>query len=127
MKRHTFRSAALASALLGLATASPARAVPGGEIGTLPIGVFACELPDDATSTSRLRVPEEDFEIVSASSYVAKGVRGTYLLTGDHAVMTSGPYYGKQYHRTSFGVLKIIDADGQDGRVRCAYLGRANS
>lgn len=118
------RVASLLAPILATALAAPALAVPGGEIGTLPIGSYHCELPDDATGIARTRVPEEDFEIVSASSYIADGVRGTYLLTGDHILMTSGPYKGKRFHRIYTGFVRRIGEDGQDTPLRCVLVGR---
>ncbi len=117
----------LAAALLAALPAAPSRAVPGGEIGTLPLGFYVCELPGDAAGPWRIRVPEEDFTIISASNYRANGVRGSYLLTNDNVVMTSGPFDGKRYHRQSHGFLRLIGDDGEPGKLRCVLSTRNNS
>lgn len=104
---------------MATAIAVPAHAVPGGRIGTLPLGLYQCELPGDAAGPTRIHVPEADFTVVTASSYRAGGVRGSYLLTGDRAVITSGPHKGKSYHRVSRGYLRLVDEDGQPGKLRC--------
>ena len=111
-------------ALLG---AAPAAAVPGGEIGTMPIGTYICELPGDATGPVGRHQPDEDFAIVNASSYRTKGSMGSYLLTGDELTMTSGQHQGKRYRRESNGFLRLIDPDGAAGDLRCVRRKRNNS
>ena len=110
-----------------LAAASPAFSVPGGEISTLPPGKYTCELPGDAAGPFRVRRPADDFAIVSASSYVASGARGTYLLTGDDVVMTSGPFKGRKFERTSRGFLRYSGPDRQDKSMRCVLATRNNT
>lgn len=116
----------LAFAALVLTVAAPAslRAVPGGQIGTLPVGRYLCELPGDATNTAGQRVPDADFEVISASSYVVGHERGIYLLTGDETVMTSGPFRARHFKRTSYGVLKPLEADGGESAMRCVLAAR---
>lgn len=104
-----------------------AHAVPGGEIGTLPLGYFACELPGDAAGPPRRPMPEEDFTVVGSSSYRANGLRGSYLMTGDTVVMTSGPHAGKRYLRQSHGFVLLIGPDGEAGPIRCVLATRNNS
>lgn len=102
-----------------LTLAVPAFAVPGGPIGQIPPGNFLCEMPGDATGAVGLRVPDEDFVVVNANTYrTAKG-RGTYLLTGDQLVLTSGPKNGEKYRLISNNFLRKLGADGQDGSLRC--------
>ena len=117
----------LVLALLAAWVAAPAGAVPGGEIDTLEIGPYTCELPGDALAERGVHVPAEDFAVKFGSSYNAGGVRGTYLLTGDNVVMTSGPKKGMRYHRLSQGFLRKQNADGSDGDVRCVIARRANT
>lgn len=112
--------------LLPLGMAGPAFAVSGGDIGTLPIGYYVCELPGDATGPAGRHVPEADFSVVNASSYKAGGVRGSYLLTGDRMVMTGGPRKGERYHRISDNFLRRIGPDGQDSEMRCVRRNRNN-
>lgn len=107
--------------------AAPAAAVPGGEIDTLQIGRYTCELPGDALGPRGNVQPDEGFAIVFGSSYRAKGVRGTYLLTGDNIVMTSGPRMGERYHRLTQGFLRKQNADGSDGDLRCVIANRTNT
>lgn len=112
--------------LLAAAIAFPAHAAPGGALGTMPKGAYACELPGDATAASGVRAPAEDFTIVNGSAYVTATGRGIYLLTGDRLVMTSGPFKGAAYHRQSGGFLRRLAADGSESNLRCV-LGVANN
>ena len=115
------------AALPATLIAAPAAAVPGGEIDTLTIGRYTCELPGDALGPRGEHVPAADFAIVFGSSYRAGGVRGTYLLTGDQVVMTSGPRMGERYHRLTQGFLRRQNADGSDGDLRCVIANRTNT
>lgn len=117
----------LAAAVLASLPLAPSRAVPGGEIATLPLGAYVCELPGDAAGPWRIRVPEEDFTIINDSNYRADGERGSYLLTNDRVVMTSGPLGGKHYQRQSYGFLRLLDEDGEPGKLRCVLSSRNNS
>ncbi|MDR2857320.1 MAG: hypothetical protein LBV50_05680 [Novosphingobium sp.] len=114
-------------ALTALLLAAPAGAVPGGEIGTLQIGRYTCELPGDALGPRGRHVPEVDFAVIFGSSYRADGRSGTYLLTGDNVVLTSGPRRGERYHRLSDGFLRKQNADGGDGDLRCVIANRNNT
>lgn len=107
------------------AASGSAGAVPGGEIGTLKKGTYICELPGDATGPAGIHVPEADFAIINASSYRAQGRIGSYLLTGDRVVMTSGTFEGQRFRRISEGFLRRIEADGSDGRMRCVLISRS--
>lgn len=106
---------------------SPAAAVPGGQLGTLALGLYRCETGGDALGPVGKRVPEADFEVINASSYRARNAVGSYLLTGDRAVMTSGPLRGERFHRLSRGFLRKTGPDGTDGELRCVLAGRNNS
>lgn len=99
--------------------AAPALAAPGGRLGTLEQGAYLCELPGDATGPAGLRRPAEDFRIANASSYQTVAGRGSYLLTGQIAVMTSGPKRGERFRREGSGFLRKIAADGTVGPLRC--------
>ena len=109
-------------ALLALFLAAPLSAVPGGRIGTLPNGAFRCELPGDALGPVGYRVPDADFTIVTASTYRAAGGAGSYLLTGERVVMTSGPFKGRRFHRVTPNFLRLMRDDGTDGIMRCVRL-----
>jgi hypothetical protein len=103
---------------LTLLTAT-ADAAPGGEIGTLQQGSYVCELPGDATGPAGRKVEAAGFTVVNASSYTTLQGRGTYLLTGNQVVMTSGPKRGERYLRLSPGFLRLADADGAASELRC--------
>lgn len=107
------------AALLLPVLAAPALAVPGGPIGQVQPGNFLCEMPGDATNAVGLRVPDEDFVIVNANTYRTARGRGTYLLTGDLLVLTSGPLNGQRYRLISSNFLRKLGADGQEGSLRC--------
>jgi hypothetical protein len=102
-----------------LALSAPALAVPGGPIGQIPPGNFLCEMPGDATGAVGLRVPDEDFVVVNANTYRTARGRGTYLLTGDLLVLTSGPRSGDKFRVISNSFLRKLGANGQDGSLRC--------
>lgn len=115
------------SLTLAAALAGPAAAVPGGEIGTLAIGRYVCELPGDAQADRGKPVPEAEFWIIRGSGYRVGEITGTYLLTGDQVVMTSGPHNSERYHRLSLGFLRLQNPDGSDGELRCVIAHRNNS
>lgn len=109
----------LHAGVFALAMTAPVAAAPGGQIATLPLGDYRCELPGDATGPAGLHQPGEDFSVVSSSSYRASGSMGSYLMTGDTLTMTSGPRTGKRYRRMSDGFVRLIDERGQPGDLRC--------
>jgi hypothetical protein len=113
------RPVLLATLCLTFANVAAASAAPGGRLATLPVGEYRCELPGDATGPSGHPVPEETFSIRNASTYVDANGAGSYLLTGDRLVMTSGPKRGNAYHRISNNFLRKLDADGKDTPLRC--------
>ena len=119
MKQRFLVAALLTCAAWTASGSQAAYAVPGGEIGTLPTGRYECERPGDISGSARIRIPEEDFRIITGSNYVSAGKRGSYLLTGDRIVMTGGPLEGRKYHRTSSRYLRIQNADGTDSDRRC--------
>ena len=123
----SLRGAALQSGMVLLVLASPLAAIPGGELGTMPAGDYLCELPGDATGPAGLRVPDEDFTVVTASSYRAGGAMGSYLLAGDDLTMTGGPHRGKRYRRVSQGFVRLLGGDGQPGDLRCVRRKPNNS
>jgi len=104
---------------LAILAAGPVIAAPGGPIDTLQLGTYACELPGDATGPAGVRVAEQDFEVINASSYTAQGARGSYLLTGRDVVMTSGPKQGQRFVRISASFVRLAEADGSPGALRC--------
>ncbi|MCC6925785.1 elongation factor P [Novosphingobium sp.] len=107
------------AAILLLALAAPAAAVPGGPIGQIPPGNFLCEMPGDATGAVGLRVQAEDFAVVNANTYRTASGRGSYLLTGDRLTFTSGPKNGQKFHLISGNFLRKLGSDGQDSQLRC--------
>lgn len=109
-------------ALIALVLAAPLSAVPGGRIGTLPNGAFRCELPGDAGGPVGHRVPDADFTIVTSSTYRAGEHVGSYLLTGDRVVMTSGPFKGRRFRRVTPNFLRLLRDKGDDGVMRCVRL-----
>ena len=120
-----FRQAgAIAVALL---LARPVTAAPDGDMETMPIGDYICELPGDATGPAGLHVPGEDFTVVTASSYRAGEAMGSYLLAGDQLTMTGGPLQGKRYKRQSQGFVRLLDDKGNPGDLRCVRRKRNNS
>lgn len=108
---------ALPAMLIALSAA--ALAVPGGPIDVLAPAAYQCEMPGDATGPAGYRVITEDFTIVNSNTYYSGTVRGTYLLTGDLLVLTSGPKRGHKYTRISGNFLRKLDANGKATPLRC--------
>lgn len=96
-----------------------------GELGTLPLGRYLCELPGDAGGPASVPVDGAWFDIINASSYDAEGGSGTYLLTGKRIVFTRGPMKGAQFERVSSRRLDRTDLDGELSRMRCVRTGRS--
>lgn len=102
-----------------IAASGAALAVPGGPIDVLAPAAYACEMPGDATNAAGYRVDEEHFAIANSTSYFTPEGRGTYLLTGDDLVLTSGPKNGNRYHRVSDNFLRKLGPDGKETALRC--------
>ena len=115
--------ARFAAVLLALALAAPASLSAKGPLGTLPLGRYLCELPGDAAGPASLPVAGAWFDIVNASSYVAEGGDGTYLLTGENVVFTRGPLRGARFERTGIKALRRTDIGGPYAKLRCVRTG----
>jgi hypothetical protein len=115
----------LLALLLCTLTASPAFGV-SGQIGTMPIGRYICELPGDALGPAGLHVPSADFEIKQASRYKTDRGNGTYLLVDDFLIMTSGPRDGEKYLRKTHGLVRRLSPDGTPSNMRCVLRNRNN-
>ena len=102
-----------------LAASGAALAVPGGPIDVLAPAAYAGEMPGDATNAAGYRVDEENFAIANSTSYFTPEGRGTYLLTGDDLVLTSGPKKGNRYRRASDNFLRKLGPDGKETALRC--------
>lgn len=100
-------------------TATAAAAAPGGTIGRLLLGDYVCELPGDATGPAGVRVPEQGFAVINATTYTTAAGRGSYLVTGNRLTMTSGPKRGQVFRRLSNNFLRELAADGSDSPLRC--------
>lgn len=108
-------------ALAGLAPAL-ALAIPAAQasqIQTLPLGAFSCELPGDAMGAAGHHIIAEDFAIVHSSTYQSGARQGSYLLTSNIILMTSGPKAGEKFHRISDNFLRKLSPDGTDSELRC--------
>ena len=97
----------------------PAIAAPG-PLSTLALGRYVCERPGEPGSQVAVTEPAVSFAVTTASRYVAAdGARGTYLLAGDTLEMTSGPLMGTRLVRLRGSFLRVLDADGIPGPIRC--------
>ncbi len=101
------------------ALSAAALAVPGGPIDVLAPAAYQCEMPGDASGPAGYRLQAEDFTIVNSNTYYTAKGRGTYLLTGDLLVLTSGPKRGHKYNRISDNFLRKLGPDGKDSALRC--------
>ncbi|MBM0168876.1 elongation factor P [Altererythrobacter sp. C41] len=107
-------------AAAGLASlALAAQAAPGGKLGTLPHGTYACSTPGDAMGAPWNVIPGGEFTIDTASTYRTETGSGTYLLTDDRLVFTRGPLKGERFVRTGTTTLQRTDSEGVPRRVRC--------
>ena len=86
-----------------------------------------CELPGDASGTVAQPRPDSNFLVTNSSGYVAAGMAGTYLLTGNQLVMTSGPLQGQRFRKVSNNFLRLMAPDGSDSALRCVRRGGNNS
>ena len=102
-----------------VAASGAALAVPGGPIDVLAPAAYACEMPGDATNAAGYRVDAENFAIADSTSYFTPEGRGTYLLTGNDLVLTSGPKNGNRYRRISDNFLRKLGPDGKETDLRC--------
>jgi hypothetical protein len=118
------RAILAAFALIAVAPSTPAGAVTGGELGTVELGRYVCELAGDASGPVGRHVPEADFSIVTTSSYRVDGRSGSYLRTGDRVVFTSGPRDGERYRWLRSGFLRRSEANGSDSPMRCVLASR---
>lgn len=105
--------------VLFVVAAPAATAAPGGSIATMATGRFDCERPGDALGPAVRRVPEAGFRLLIGSSYEVDGQSGSYLMTGEVLVMTSGPHKGRRFHRDSNNALRELRPDGSPGELRC--------
>ncbi|WP_324260746.1 elongation factor P [Altererythrobacter sp. H2] len=114
---------AAAAAASPLATA-PLGAMAGGKLQTMPQGRYICSLPGDALGKAWEEIPDKDFVIDNGSTYRTEAGTGTYLLTGRQVQFTRGPMKGMAFERISGGTLRLLDENGQPGRVRCVRSAR---
>ncbi len=112
---------ALFPAALALASGVSAK----GPLETLPLGRYLCELPGDAAGLASVPVAGAWFDITNASTYIAEGGHGTYLLTGDDLVFTRGPMRGARFERTGMRAFRRTDVTGPLAKMRCIKTGRA--
>jgi hypothetical protein len=111
------------AALLLCLPPAPSHAAPGGELGTVKLGKWFCELPGDAAAPA-VPVAAESFTTVPDSTYIAgNGVAGSYLLLGDVLVMTSGALMGHRFHLETAATVHRIDDQGKDMPLRCVRAG----
>jgi len=117
--RRGWQSWSVAALLLpGMAMAAPPP-VPGGTLATLTIGRYVCELPGDAMGESGIHQPDEDLEVLHASTYLTSHGRGTYLMWRTHVEITSGPKKGQVFRQVTPNMLRRLNADGSEGKLRC--------
>lgn len=119
LRSSTIAAILLAAGLSACASDGAPPPVSGGRIGTLALGRYVCEMPGDASGPAGKPIIEFEFRVVNASSYKAGGIRGSYLYTGDHVIMTGGKLKGLRLHRISEGFLRQIAENGSDGEMRC--------
>lgn len=124
-------SAAAAAAFVpgdakGQDSAQPRANAPStGVLGVLRHGVYECAFPGDAGSEPFRVVPEEGFQIGTASSYTNDKGSGIYLLRGDELVFTRGPKKDQRFKRLGDNTLRKLTQDGKPTKLICTRLGVA--
>ena len=94
-----------------------------GQIGTMPQGLYVCELPDEHASSRGVVQKGTSFRITSASRYISDQGTGTYLRRGDTMVLSSGPRAGERYQVVGDGFVRKLE-NGAPGRLRCLHRSR---
>ena len=112
-------AALVALALPAQGSAKPARGGLDGPLGTLHRGAYYCEDAGDALGEAGIHRAEEDFTVLHDSVYRTPAGRGSYLLTGQLIVMTSGPKRDERFRRLSDGFLRRLAPDGSETTLRC--------
>jgi len=105
--------------IAALFAAAAGTAYAKGPIDTIDRGAYVCEMPGDANGQAGIPQPARNFTIETASRYSAHQGAGTYLRRGDRVEMTSGPRKGEAYRVIHPGFLRVLQADGSVGRLRC--------
>jgi hypothetical protein len=105
--------------LAAVLAAASSIAVAQGPINTVARGAYQCELPGDAAGQASVPQHERSFSIESSSRYSSPQGRGTYLRNGKRLRMTSGPRKGEAYLVVHVGFMRLLQADGTPGRLRC--------
>ena len=95
----------------------------GGMLSTMPQGNYQCVLPGDAGGAASKSIPDGEFRLGAASSYVGPNGRGVYLLKGNTLTFTRGPRKGERYRRVGTNQLRQLDANGSPTNVLCTRLG----
>ena len=88
-------------------------------MATLTLGHYVCELPGDAMGESGIHQPAEDFEVLHASTYSTQQGSGTYLMWRTRVEITSGPKKGQNFRQLTPNLLRRLNADGTEGKLRC--------
>ena len=119
------RPARLLSAVIALAacSATASAAQDDGPLQTLPVGQYQCSLPGDAAGSAWVPIEGKIFTIKNASRYLSPEGSGIYLMTGDELVFTRGPMKNQRFKRMGSSILRMKEADGSLGRVRCVRVG----
>lgn len=102
-----------------------AAAPAGGMLGILDHGDWQCTLPGDAGGKAFVTVPEEDFGITTASSYISPKGSGIYLLRGTELVFTRGPKKDQRFRVLGDNTLRKLNADGSPSKLICTRVGTA--
>ncbi len=123
MKRTIMKTPVLLlAALVPLAGTAAFAQERDGPIDTLPQGRYECALPGDAGGKAWRHQPERDFTIGNSSSYRTAEGSGTYLLRGKSLTFTRGPMKGQSFERVGIDTVRIRNADGSPGDLRCVRV-----
>lgn len=117
------KTARLALFALAIAAPSAVLAQDDGPLQTLPVGQYQCSVPGDAAGRAWIPIEGKVFTIKNASRYLSPEGTGIYLMTGDELIFTRGPMKNQRFRRMGSTILRMKEADGSLGRVRCVRVG----
>lgn len=97
-----------------------------GDLSTLRLGHYACEIPGDVGSVAAIAQPAFDFDVAHSSSYRTDSGEGSYLVVNGNVTLTNGPLAGLRFRRITPNFLRRLNDDGSEGRMRCVRRVRNN-
>ena len=105
---------------------TPDAAAAFGDLSTLRLGHYACEIPGDVGGTATIPQPAFDFDVAHASIYRTAAGVWAYLVVNGSVTLTNGPLANLRFRRVTPNFLRRLNDDGSEGRMRCVRRVRNN-